>query len=173
MPTAPESIRSFDIGRRHLAGVVADGKKIAFMSDRTAHYEIYTVNAAGGGRRQITHTDGGAHDPSWSPDGKKIAFATFVDGQWQIDVVNSGGGAVTQLTSSNGDNTNPAWSPDSKKIAFESTRDNESKIFVMGADGSSQHALLTTVFRSTPIPSTATSTTSPRRRGAVAATDDE
>ena len=121
------------------------------MSDRASHYEVYVTSSGGGAAHQITHTPGGAHNPSWSPNGGKIAFTSYLGGQWQIGVVNSGGGGQRMLTSSSGDNTDPAWSPDGKKIAFESTRDNASTIYVMNGDGSAQKRSVLAAVRTEPV----------------------
>ena len=117
-----------------------NGKQIAYASSKTAHYEIYTVGAAGGSR-QVSHENGDAKDPAWSPDSTKIAFSTEVNGQSQIAVVNATGAGQRTLTNSSGDNTNPVWSPSGKQIAFESTRGGHSAVFVMNADGSGQHGI--------------------------------
>ncbi len=59
-----------------------DGKQIAFSSDRSHNYEVYTVAAdcfrnANGCNEQVTQlTSRGGTDilPLWSPDGQQIAF---------------------------------------------------------------------------------------------------
>ena len=50
-----------------------DGKKIAFTSDRTGHYEIWTIDADGTNLRQVTfHGSAETSFPIWSPDGQKL-----------------------------------------------------------------------------------------------------
>jgi Tol biopolymer transport system component len=43
-----------------------DGSKIAFSSDRTGSFQIYTMNANGGSQLRITHTTTKEMYPSWS-----------------------------------------------------------------------------------------------------------
>ncbi len=50
-----------------------DGKSVAFLSDKTGEYELYTRPQMGGDATRIT-TDGGVYryGPAWSPDSKKV-----------------------------------------------------------------------------------------------------
>jgi serine/threonine protein kinase len=50
-----------------------DGKKIAFTSDRSGRYEIWTLDADAGNLRQVTfNTSGDTTFPLWSPDGAQL-----------------------------------------------------------------------------------------------------
>ncbi len=53
-----------------------DGRSIAFVSDVSGEYELYTVASDGAGSpKQITHLGAGFRfQPVWSPDSKSIAF---------------------------------------------------------------------------------------------------
>ena len=50
-----------------------DGKKIAFMSDRSGTAEIWVADGDGQNQMPITHMNVSG-SPSWSPDGREIAF---------------------------------------------------------------------------------------------------
>jgi Tol biopolymer transport system component len=59
-----------------------DGKRIAFYSDRSGSYEIWTINRDGSGLHQLTATPGRhALFPLWSPDGKRILFQHIDSGE--------------------------------------------------------------------------------------------
>jgi Tol biopolymer transport system component/tRNA A-37 threonylcarbamoyl transferase component Bud32 len=51
-----------------------DGTRIAFYSDRSGDYELWTIRPDGSGLVQLTSGTGTAGFPTWSPDGKTIAF---------------------------------------------------------------------------------------------------
>lgn len=52
-----------------------DGERIAFYSDRSGKYEIWTINRDGSGLQQLTNSPG-AHYPVWSPRGERMAYST-------------------------------------------------------------------------------------------------
>ena len=52
-----------------------DGQRIAFYSDRTGAYEIWTVRPDGSEPQQLTRSPG-AHYPVWSPNSRSMAYST-------------------------------------------------------------------------------------------------
>ena len=57
--------------------VSPDGRKIAFLSDRTGEEELYVIDALGTEKPEQL-TNGGKsmrYNPQWSPDNKRIAFS--------------------------------------------------------------------------------------------------
>jgi len=53
-----------------------DASQIAFYSNRSGTYQIWTIRPDGSGLRQLTDVPDGAWFPYWSPDGSRIAFPT-------------------------------------------------------------------------------------------------
>ena len=53
-----------------------DGTRIAFYSNRSGSYEIWSIAPNGSDLRQLTETSGDAHSSVWSPDGSRMAFAS-------------------------------------------------------------------------------------------------
>jgi Tol biopolymer transport system component/imidazolonepropionase-like amidohydrolase len=52
-----------------------DGRRIAFVSDRSGASNVWVANADGTGARQVSRTDGYQYDyvsPAWTPDGRGI-----------------------------------------------------------------------------------------------------
>jgi TolB protein len=129
-----------------------DGRRIAFISDRTGLSELWVVDVgegAGAGALQVTagmrkgdrRLPGGANldsHPSWSPDGNRIAFASRRGGGsfnniWMANLKDRG---LLQLTNNLYDSEAPAWSPDGKRIAFHAkSRGSRNYIWIINSDG--------------------------------------
>jgi TolB protein len=91
-----------------------DGRKIVFVSERDGNFEVYSVNADGSERRNLTRDPGHDSDPAWSPDGRKIAFVTKRDGNFEIYVMNADGSGPRNLTRNTAPDRGPVWSPGGK-----------------------------------------------------------
>ncbi|MEK7406378.1 MAG: DPP IV N-terminal domain-containing protein [Acidobacteriota bacterium] len=51
-----------------------DGRRLAFISNRSGHFEIWTLNPNGTGLRQLTHLFGSnVYSAAWAPDGARFA----------------------------------------------------------------------------------------------------
>lgn len=94
-----------------------DGKTIAFMSDKSGEFRIYTMPQMGGAWTEVaTPTGSIIENFTWSPDSEKMAF-------WSGDrlfVHNLKSGQTDQVFVEpfNGAPVPYDWSPDSKWIAF-------------------------------------------------------
>jgi Tol biopolymer transport system component len=117
--------------------VSPDGKRIAFVSERTGAREIWMCDADGSNSVQLTSL--GTQNlgmPRWSPDGENIGFIT-VDGRYQhIYVVSPNGGKPRRLTAeSAGREAVPNWSRDGKWLYFSSDRTGRYEIWRMPSKG--------------------------------------
>jgi Tol biopolymer transport system component len=103
-----------------------DGRKVAFMSDRSGSQEIWVTDPEAHTSVQLTHFRGPMETgaPSWSPDGSQIAF----DSNCQIFVISSDGGTPRRLTTSY-ENCAPSWSRDGNFIYFGSNRSGEFQVW--------------------------------------------
>jgi Tol biopolymer transport system component len=122
-----------------------DGKRIAFVWHRKAVLAaIFTMNASGGGLKQVTPWQSFTDKIDWSPDGRRIAFSNPGLGDRRgvssnVFTVRPDGSGRAKITNSRGGKINnglDSWSPDGKKIAFVSNRNGTYEIYVMNADGS-------------------------------------
>ena len=105
----------------------ADGR-IAFSSNRTGNYEIYSMNPDGSDVRQLTNSPRDDAQAAWSPDGTKIAFASNRAGPeltGQVWLIRPDGSKLTQLTEGEWSHVQPAWSADSRSIFAYQGRETE------------------------------------------------
>ena len=102
--------------------------------------DIFTINADGTGRTNLTNNYEEEHSPAWSPDGRKIVYVNGDANRsiWVMNADGSGQRAVTLISDGHIGDGSPTWSPDGTKIAFTVQVINEIDIFVMNADGSGQ-----------------------------------
>ena len=95
-----------------------DGSKLAFSDARSSDPEIYTIDATGGGVKQITTFRGPDVSPTWNPKtNSQIAWCSGRSGLPQIYIMDSDGTNVQRLTDG-GYATSPSWSPNGQFVAF-------------------------------------------------------
>jgi Tol biopolymer transport system component len=135
------------------AGWRADGRKLAFVSDRVTatnpegDYEIFVMNPDGSQQRQITFNALDDEDPAWASEGTRIAFHRDFDpvrGQVDDDLftMRSDGSGERNLTNSPGVmDIQPNWSPDGRRIVFVSDRDGDLDVYTMSPKGASVRQL--------------------------------
>lgn len=120
-----------------------DGRRLAFVSDRSGVTQVWTMGRSGHRPTQLTF-GGETHDelPDWRPDGKRIAYEQGLEGSGKIWVMRADGSHQHQVSSGTGDDFGPAWSPDGRRIAFaRQLSDTDRPVEVMDADGSDLHVL--------------------------------
>jgi hypothetical protein len=83
--------------------------KIAFAGYEWNDSEIYTINASGGGKRQLTDNDTGDFYPSYSPSGKRIAFVNDAGADSEIYTIKPNGEGKHQVIDNITANFNPYW----------------------------------------------------------------
>jgi Tol biopolymer transport system component len=113
-----------------------DGLRIAFDSDRSGQFGLWTCGADDESCQELTSYGGRAGGtPRWSPDGRWIAFDSRREGPSQIYVISSSGGAPRRLTSGGSEQMIPSWSRDGRWIYFESNRDGKWRVWKAPAGG--------------------------------------
>jgi tricorn protease len=125
-----------------------DGKTIAFFSDRSGDYQLYTQSITGGDWTAITtDLDKFVYRLAWSPDGKKILFGNKDYSIFYVDVATK---KLVKIDSSNQmkndeftwEISDYTWSPDSKWIAYSFVQFNRnSQIFAYNIETGKKYAV--------------------------------
>jgi dipeptidyl aminopeptidase/acylaminoacyl peptidase len=108
-----------------------DAGKIAFASNRSGKYSVYSMPYTGGEPSLFCNHSYADSDPRWSPDGKWVMFTSMTKGQdVGVFIVSAKGGEPLPLGDEGGplDASMPSWSLDSKRVAFASTSHGMSDI---------------------------------------------
>ncbi|MBZ5618210.1 MAG: hypothetical protein LAQ69_05645 [Acidobacteriia bacterium] len=113
-----------------------DGKRIAFLSNRTGHLAIWVADRNGANASELAAA--AAQDaPAWSPDGQHIAYTCRIGGNAEdVCLIGSSGGTPRRLTTETARDILPGWSRDGRWVYFASDRSGAFQTWKMAADGS-------------------------------------
>jgi Tol biopolymer transport system component/DNA-binding winged helix-turn-helix (wHTH) protein len=111
-----------------------DGKKLAYMSDRSGTMEIWVSNRDGSNPFQLTAV-GIAGTPRWSPDSQSIVFDANSPDNRKVLTISVRGGAPQVLTPDKFESEVPSWSHDGKWIYFGSTRGGDLQVWKVPVAG--------------------------------------
>jgi Tol biopolymer transport system component len=99
-----------------------DGKRLAFVSNRTGNGDIYVLTLDTGELRRVTFDDGAEQLDAWSPDGEWLWFSSTardIAGMSDIFRVRAGGGTPMQFSADRYANEFAAApAPDGASLAF-------------------------------------------------------
>lgn len=114
------------------------GTRIVFVSDRTGHKEIWSMNYDGSDQKQITHYGSISSFPAVSPDGTKVAFTTYVKNRPEIYIHSlDPGRRLTFYNQQASMNAFVDFTPDGRQLVFSSTAGGgPAQIFMANTDGS-------------------------------------
>jgi dipeptidyl aminopeptidase/acylaminoacyl peptidase len=113
-----------------------DGRKIAFQSNRSGEWGVWTCNADGSNCMQLNsfgNAFGGT--PHWSPDSQWIAFDSRTEGHAQVYVMQADGVGQRRITNDAAEDIAPSFSNDGRWIYFASDRSGSMETWKMPATG--------------------------------------
>jgi Tol biopolymer transport system component len=100
-------------------------------------YQVFSMDANGSHRVQLTHVKNGVDLATATADGSRIAYGAGGD----IWVMNIDGSHKRMLTAT-GNDFQPSWSPDATQITFTRANLRSTMIAVMNADGTQQRIIV-------------------------------
>mgnify|MGYP005809852307 CR=1 FL=1 len=118
------------------------GSKIYFVSTRTGHKEIWSMDYDGANQKQLTRYNSISTMPAVSPDGTKIAFTTFARGNPAIMIHSlETNGRLPFYNQRASMNATPGFTPDGKQVLFSSTLSGTAQLYIANSDGSNLRRL--------------------------------
>jgi dipeptidyl aminopeptidase/acylaminoacyl peptidase len=118
------------LGWSRSLSVSADGTMIAYASDASGQYNLWTQPVTGEPARQLTFfTDHAVREAAWAPDGQRIAFTADTQGdeQFQVYVVPAGGGEPAMLSRGTGQHylaEKAPFGPDGQHVVYSGPGDD-------------------------------------------------
>ena len=105
-------------GRNYVGGSLSwtpEGR-IVYSSNASGNYDLYAIDARGGGPKQLTTSPGADGMPFVSPDGRYVVFASDRAGRMNIWRMDIDGANAKQLTDKR--EGNPTLSPDGRWVVY-------------------------------------------------------
>ena len=113
------------------ATVAFDGSKIVYTSMDSGDLEIWTMDADGSNKQQITNNGVANLGPYFFPDGKRTVFSSNLHDEkgrnFDLYSVNVNGSDFERITFFDGFNGFPMFSPSGKYLAFASNRNQKKR----------------------------------------------
>lgn len=117
--------------------------KFAFVGTFSGNKEIYTADADGQGRRQVTKNGSINLKPRWNRNGSALAFTSYTNGNPDLYVSDFAAGAIRRVSSRSGINTGGAFSPLGDMLALTLSVGGDSEIFTIDPIAGREIARLT------------------------------
>ncbi len=111
-----------------------EDSRFVLASNIHNNYDIWTMDADGSNRKQVTFTARTNVEPALSPDGRYIVYVSFEGRHPHIWRINADGTSLKQLTSG-GDEALPRFTPDGKWVVYHSINNDKYSIRKVSIDG--------------------------------------
>ena len=107
-----------------------DGSQLAYVSNRSGDYQVWSLDLAGRARRPVTTTAVDATTPIWQPSGENIIFVQSSWWQQTLCSVPASGGNPRTIVPAEAERITPlGWFPEDQSLVFEQlVRDSKTRI---------------------------------------------
>ena len=113
-----------------------NGKRLAFASDQSGSYEIWSSDLAGADLiRHTAFQEPLVSTPRWAPNSRKLIFDARPDGSADLYLVGAESRLPRRLTTDSSDELNGSWSRDGAWIYYGSNRTGAWQIWKMPSGG--------------------------------------
>ncbi|MGI8638605.1 MAG: protein kinase domain-containing protein [Pyrinomonadaceae bacterium] len=112
---------------------MADGR-IVYVSTESGNRDLWTMNADGTNRRQLTFDKAADDFPSVSNDGRFVVFVSSRSGASHLWRMNSSGGELKQLTDKGGENL-PVITPDGNFVIYSARAEGRLVLWRVSVEG--------------------------------------
>jgi TolB protein len=118
--------------------------KLAFVSDRSGHDEIYVSDLFLGGAESVTNQKSDLLSPRWSPDGSKLIYTSFFkSGFPDIYIIDLAARRWNSFVSFKGTNSGARFSPDGSRVVMVLSGAGNPDIYIAAAQGGGKPTKLT------------------------------
>ena len=110
--------------------------KIAYISDKSGHDEVYISDILGDEIRQVTMHRSITVSPRYSPDGLKLAYTSYHKSNPNLYITDLRQSKYTvPISRRKGLNIAAAWAPDGEKLAITLSEDGNPDLYVIDTEG--------------------------------------
>ncbi len=119
--------------------------KLAFVSNRSGHDEIYVSDVLLGDAQSVTNQKSNLLSPRWSPDGSRLIYTSFFkSGFPDIYVIDLAARRWDSFVSFKGTNSGARFSPDGSRVVMVLSGAGNPDLYIAPANGRGKLVKLTT-----------------------------
>lgn len=118
--------------------------RIAFVSNRTRHKELYLMDYDGANVRQLTQDRSIGLAPAWAPNGRHLFYTSFRGGWPDLYMIDIAGGRRRRVAAFPGLNSGASVSPDGQWIALTLSMDGNPELYLLPVAGGAPRRLTRT-----------------------------
>ncbi len=116
--------------QNHSAQYSPDGTRIAYVSNASGSWEIWSADSDGARKTPLTGFKGPVVGTvHWSPDGRQLTFDARPRGHSSVYLMNADGSGLHAVNGSRYEEKMPIFSADGRYLYFNSNRDGEQRLW--------------------------------------------